>query len=189
MADPTRLTGPAELEGDFLSAELPAADVNVIPPELPSGGDRSHTRHQRQQQHPLHHPPPPASQPSVVEITEIITNLERQTIDARTNPSATLYNKFLAAHSKAVSSEGIVTDARFSTAEWRQWLSADMTEISVICATPDVAVIHYGLEVHYRERPRWPVKQRRSSTWQRLQGEEGRREWRMVFRHITEIKK
>lgn len=153
-----------------MPTELPAG--GNPPAELP-GGD-----------YPRPHPPPP-SHPSDEEIIETIIDLEREAVRAHTQHSATDYNTFLAPQAKSVSSKGVVSDARTTnTADWTTWRSPKLTDISVICVTHDVAIIHYRLDVDSYYRPGWPAKQIRSSTWNRVG-----REWKMVFHQVTNIKK
>jgi hypothetical protein len=130
--------------------------------------------------------PYPFTQPlptqPIEDITEIITQLERQTVDAHTKRDATIFNTFLAPHSRAISSKGVLYDPRAD--EWQRWKSPQITNLQVLRVTTDVAIVHYQLKVDDYYKPGWPVKHLRSTTWKR---DPGIRDWKRVFHQVTRI--
>ncbi|KAH7327283.1 hypothetical protein BKA65DRAFT_65070 [Rhexocercosporidium sp. MPI-PUGE-AT-0058] len=109
-----------------------------------------------------------------------IIRLERETVEAHTLPDNSTYRSYLAANWKTVFSEGVVSGTGYLS-DWQRWRSPTMSEISVLRIGENVAIVYYKLKVEPYQQPGWPMKQFRSSTWRKEDGEE----WKMVFHQCT----
>jgi hypothetical protein len=122
------------------------------------------------------------SEQPLEDITKIITDLEKRSLDARTNRDPTTYDSYLTSNpkSKTVHGDGKVVNA---SSDFVRWVGYKMEGEHVIKVTEDVAIIYYSLELK-EPLSRWPITHLRSSTWRKERtGMETN--WKRIFHQAT----
>lgn len=143
---------------------------NAESPVESEGAEDGTTTSQGQREQPLE------------DITKIITDLEKRSLDARTKRDSTAYGSYLTSNPKSntVHGDGKVVNA---SSDFVRWVSYKMEREHVIEVTEDVAIIYYSLELK-EPLSHWPATHLRSSTWRKERtGTETN--WKRIFHQAT----